>query len=178
MFGAHGIHRARARTALDHSSATRLPQGRIGRVLVAGIGGTVAIVVGLGLLVPRALLGGSASAGITGLVVTVAGLVMLGLAFWEALSGRSWHVKLLALPVLVVLLQWVSVPAVNAGLVTNAPHDHSPDATTLGLPGAREVSFHARDGVLLRGWFAPGRSRAQRPAIPTEEAFRSPLPSE
>jgi uncharacterized protein len=132
---------------------------RLARIVATATAGTVALAIGLA-LVPRAVLTSSIAAGVLSAASIIVGLVLLALAFKDALRGQRWYLKLLAIPVAVLLLQWVIVPAVNVGLITNAPHEHSPDAAALGLPGARDVSFRARDGVLLRGWFVPGESRA------------------
>ena len=59
-----------------------------------------------------------------------------------------------------VIAQWLVVPAINAGLATNAPRPPIAGAQSLGVPGARDVSFTARDGVRLAGWYVPGRSKA------------------
>lgn len=164
MLGTNAVHRVRSHIASASPSATQPARshayGRVSQIAVAAIAGVMAIVLSLGVLFPRALLAGSAAAGIIGLAATLAGLVLLVVAFRDAGRGRRWYVKLLALPVGLVLVQWVFVPAVNAGLVTNAPRDHSPDVDTLGLPFASNVYFRARDGVPLRGWFVAGRSHA------------------
>jgi pimeloyl-ACP methyl ester carboxylesterase len=59
-----------------------------------------------------------------------------------------------------VIAQWVVAPAINAGLATNVPTRSVVGAHTLGIPGARNVSFRARDGVLLAGWYVPSRNGA------------------
>lgn len=52
------------------------------------------------------------------------------------------------------------VPAINAGVATHGPRPAVPSATTLGLAGARDVVFAARDGVRLSGWYVPGHNGA------------------
>lgn len=64
------------------------------------------------------------------------------------------------LPALVGLLlfaQLVVVPAVGIVLATHGARHAVPPATSLGLPGAQDVVFPARDGTSLSGWFVPGR---------------------
>ncbi len=163
MLGTNAVNRVWGHLATVDPSTARparsLDGGRAARINAAAIAGAVAVALGLG-LVPRALLAESVGAGIVAAAAILGGLLLLGAACRDALGGRHWWTKLLGVPVALVLIQWVFVPAVNVGLVTNAPHEHSPNAEALGLPGAREVSFPARDGVLLRGWFVVGESRA------------------
>jgi pimeloyl-ACP methyl ester carboxylesterase len=86
--------------------------------------------------------------------------VLVGLAFRVALRGRRRRVKLLAIPAVIVVLVWVVFPALFAGIVTSAPHPTVADASTLGLRGARDVTFVAADGVRLAGLYVPGRNGA------------------
>ena len=66
--------------------------------------------------------------------------------------------RLLAIPLVFALVQWVLVPAVGAALATNAPRHAVASARTLGIAGARDVVFAASDGVRLAGWYAPGHN--------------------
>lgn len=93
-------------------------------------------------------------------MIGVAGLALIGLAFRLALRGRGRRAHLLALPVAVLLLQFYAVPLLGAGLAVNAPRTAVPPARMLGLPGARDVTFRAGDGVRLSGWLVPGRNAA------------------
>jgi uncharacterized protein len=140
--------------------AAFLRRGRLTRTILAGVLGVTATAVGLALYAAPAALAGVSGSTYTGLPLTVAGLVLVGLAFRLAFRGRRRRVKLLAIPVAVVTLVWVVFPAVFAGVVTSAPHPTVADAATLGLPGARDVSFPAADGVRLSGWYVPGRNGA------------------
>lgn len=90
------------------------------------------------------------------LVTFAAGVVMLGAAFRIALRGRRRRVQILAIPVVLAILQWGVLPAVGAGMIASAPHPAVLPARSLGLPGARDVSFPSADGVQLRGWYVPG----------------------
>jgi predicted acyl esterase len=67
---------------------------------------------------------------------------------------------MVAIPALFVIAQWLIAPAINVGVITNAPRPVAASAATLGLAGARDVSFPATDGVRLAGWYVPGRNRA------------------
>ncbi|MGZ4231396.1 MAG: alpha/beta hydrolase [Solirubrobacteraceae bacterium] len=135
--------------------------GRLARAMLAALLGLAATVVGLASSVPHALLTGAGGSDYTGLLFTAAGIVLVGLAFGIALPGRRRVVRV-ALAVLagVVIVQWLLVPAINAGVATHAPRPAIPSAASLGLAGARDVTFPARDGVRLAGWYVPGRNGA------------------
>lgn len=64
----------------------------------------------------------------------------------------------LAIPACFVIAQWLIEPAINAGLATHGPRPSIASASTLGFPGARDVTFPARDGTRLSGWYVPGRN--------------------
>jgi pimeloyl-ACP methyl ester carboxylesterase len=140
--------------------AVFLRRGRLARTLLAGVLGAVATAVGLALYAAPVALAGVSGSDYTGLLLTAAGLVLVGLAFRVALRGRRRRIKLVAIPVLIVVLVWVIFPALFAGIVTSAPHPTVADARTLGLRGARDVTFMAADGVRLAGWYVPGRNGA------------------
>ena len=126
--------------------------------LLVGLGATV---VGLATSVPHAVLTGLAAADLTGILATVAGIVLVVLAFWIALHGRRLVVKLaVAIPACYVIAQWLIAPAITAGIATNAPRPVIASASTLGLTGARDVTFRARDGTRLSGWYVPERNGA------------------
>ena len=134
--------------------------GRVVRGLIVGVAGLAATVAGLSLSVTGVALAGLRWSDIAGLGLTVAGLVLLRFAFRIAFRGRRRRVQLLAVPIALALLQWGVVPAINAGLVTHTPRPEIDSASTLGLPGARDVVFTASDGVRLSGWLIPGSNRA------------------
>jgi uncharacterized protein len=87
-------------------------------------------------------------------------VTLLGAGVWRLFRGRPARVKLLAIPLVYVLAQWLVLPATGAILATVQARDPVPAAATLGIPGARDVSFRAADGVRLAGWWVPGRSGA------------------
>lgn len=129
---------------------------RIARVLAVGVVGLGATLAGLATSVPQAVLTDSGGSDFTGILATAAGVALVALAFGEALRGRRLAIKLAfgTLGVLLIL-QWLIEPAINTGLITNAPRPAAAAAATLGYPGARDVSFRASDGVLLAGWYVP-----------------------
>ncbi|MGZ4706306.1 MAG: alpha/beta hydrolase, partial [Acidimicrobiales bacterium] len=97
----------------------------------------------------------------TGLLATLAGFVLVGLALRIALAGRRRLVGVVAIPiVLVVLVQWAIYPAATAAMHVAAPRPAIPSGATLGLPGATDVTFPARDGVRLAAWYVPARNGA------------------
>lgn len=131
------------------------------RVLVVGITGLAVTAAGLATSVPHAALTGVSGPDFTGIPATVAGIVMVALSFREAFRGRRLVVKLcLGTLAIYVTAQWLIAPAVNVGVITNAPRPTAAAASTLGLAGASDVSFPASDGVRLAGWYAPGRNGA------------------
>jgi pimeloyl-ACP methyl ester carboxylesterase len=134
---------------------------RLSRVLAVGLIGLGATVVGLATSVPHAMLTGASGSDVTGIAAAATGLILVGLAFREALRGPRLVVRLVvgALAAFVIA-QWLIAPAINVGVITNAPRPTVPAAATLGYRGARDVSFRASDGVRLAGWYIPGRNGA------------------
>jgi uncharacterized protein len=110
-------------------------------------------------VVPAAVAGIGAAEGL-GIAAALAGVGLLGLAFWAGFRGRRRRVQALAIPLLLAIVQWGIMPAVGAGLITSAPRPAVAPARSLGLPGARDVTFRAADGVRLAGWYVPGTSGA------------------
>jgi uncharacterized protein len=135
--------------------------GRLVRAALAGAFGLGAAVLALSVEVPHIALAGAGGSDYTGVLLGLGGLVLLGLAFRIGLRGRRLAVRLaIGAVALFIIAQWVVAPAITAGLATNAPRPRIPAAATLGLPGARDVSFPARDGVRLSGWYIPTRNGA------------------
>lgn len=137
-----------------------LATGRLGRTLINCCIGIGALVVCLGVDGPHAAMNGISRTDVSGLASGLAGITLLALGSWFALRGRRRRTQLLAIPAILVTLQWVVVPAFNVGLVTNAPRPAIQPASSLGYPGARDVSFRASDGVPLSAWFIPRPSGA------------------
>ena len=135
--------------------------GRVVRTLLAALVGLGALILGLITSIPHAALTGASGSDYTGILATLAGLLLLGLAFHIGLRGRRLAVKLaVAVPTCFVVLQWGVAPAITAGIVTNAPRPRIAQARTLGLAGARDVTFTSSDGVRLSGWYVPGENHA------------------
>ncbi len=135
--------------------------GRRIRLLLAAVVGLAATGLGLATSVPHAALTSIGGGDLTGILATAAGIALLALAFRIMLGGRRLPVKLaLGAVACLAIAQWLVAPAVNVGTVTNAPRPAVPSAKTLGLPGARDVSFRAGDGVRLVGWYVPARNGA------------------
>ncbi len=136
-------------------------RSRSARWCLLGLLGLIAMLVTLGGPLPHALLTGVTAGDILGILVGALGLTLVVLAFRVALRGRRLAVKLIVAVVAVfVIAQWLIAPAINAGLATNAPRPAVAGAATLGIAGARDVSFTARDGVRLSGWWVPAGGTA------------------
>jgi uncharacterized protein len=128
-------------------------------VCAAAVAGLAALAVGAAVHVPRIALGRARAVDYAGALLVPAGLAPIVFALRLALRGRRRRAWLVAFAVCAVVLQWFVVPVMTAGLAINAPRDSAPAARTLGLAGARDVSFHTRDGMRLDGWYVPGRER-------------------
>jgi pimeloyl-ACP methyl ester carboxylesterase len=136
-------------------------RGRIVRTALSAALALFALFVGVGVYVPHIVVAQASASDYTGTLFLVAGLVLLGLAFWLGLHGHRRLVQAIAIPLLLfVAFQWVFEPAREAGTATNTPRPADPRASTLGIAGARDVTFPARDGVRLVGWYVPGTNGA------------------
>jgi len=139
------------------SAAARIPRGV--RAALAALLGLVALAAGGAIFLSHAILTGVRPVDVLGILLIPAGLAVLVVAGRIALRGRRRWVKLVAIAIAaVVVAQFWLVPVMNAGIVTHAPREPAPAAATLGLPGARDVTFPAADGVRLSGWYVPGRT--------------------
>lgn len=134
--------------------------GRALRTAIAGTAGLAATAAGFAVHLPHALLSDTRAADVTGVAAGLAGIVLVALACHAALGGTRRRTKLLAIPAVLVLIQWFVIPVVGGGLAVNTTHPDVPSATTLGLPGARDVTFSGADGTRLAGWYVPGRNGA------------------
>jgi pimeloyl-ACP methyl ester carboxylesterase len=128
--------------------------------VLAAVVGLCALADGLVLHVPHALLRGPSATDVTGVALAAAGVALLGLAAYLAFAGTRRRTKLLAIPLGLVAIQWVVVPLVTATVVLNGTGQDGPAARSLGLAGARDVTFPARDGTRLAAWWVPGRNGA------------------
>jgi len=135
-------------------------RGRPIRALLAGVIGAAAAAPALAHHLPRLVLARAHPDDWSGLLLAAAGIALIALGLWLALRGTRLGTKLLAIPVVLVLVQWYAIPVVTAGLATNTTHPRVASASTLGLPGARDVSLKALDGVRLSGWYVPSRNGA------------------
>jgi pimeloyl-ACP methyl ester carboxylesterase len=135
-------------------------RGRLVRALLAGAIGLGVAAPGLAHHLPRLVLASAHADDYSGVLLALAGTALVALAFHTALRGTRARLKLLAIPTLLVLGQWYAIPLVTAGLATNTTHARVASASTLGLPGARDVSLTALDGVRLAGWYVPSRNGA------------------
>ena len=131
------------------------------RLVVLMLLGLAAVVLALVGPLPHAILAGPSVGDVIGVLIGAVGVGVVLMAFRMAVAGRRLAVKVgLAVVAVFVVVQWLVWPAINAGLATNAPRPVVPRAWALGLRGARDVSFVARDGVRLSGWWVPGAGTA------------------
>ncbi len=138
-----------------------LRAGRLSRVLIAGGAGLAAFILGIEAHAAGAVMAGRRASDFTGIAMAVAGAVLVGLAMGISLAGlKRWLQVLVVLALVFVLAQIVIVPSINVSVVTHSPREAVPAAQSLGLPGARDVTFAAADGVRLGGWYVPSRNRA------------------
>ena len=136
-------------------------RGRIVRTGLSAALALFALFVGVGVYGPHIVVAQATGSDYMGTLFLGAGVVLLGLAFWLGLHGHRRLVQALAIPLLLfVTIQWVLAPAFQAGYATNTPRPADSRASTLGIAGARDVTFPARDGVRLVGWYVPGTNGA------------------
>jgi fermentation-respiration switch protein FrsA (DUF1100 family) len=134
--------------------------GRTGRALVEGAAGLVAMAICLITTGPDLAMNGPTPITVAGTMLGVCGLVLCAVAYRTATKGYRRRAHLVAIPIVVVALQFVLVPAFNIGVITHAPKPTIEPASTLGYPGARDVTFRTQDGVRLAAWYVPGTNRA------------------
>jgi peptidoglycan/xylan/chitin deacetylase (PgdA/CDA1 family)/fermentation-respiration switch protein FrsA (DUF1100 family) len=136
----------------------RRTSGRALRANAAGAVGLAALVLALTTTGPDLAMNGPSPIAVAGTLAGVAGIALLVLAYRAATAGRRRRVHLLGAAVVILVLQFVVVPAFNIGVVTHAPTPAIRPATTLGYAGARDVEFTTADGIRLAGWYIPGRN--------------------
>ena len=117
-----------------------LRSGQLWRVVIAGLAGLAALVLGIKAHAAGAVMTGHRASDFTGIAMALAGVVLVGVALRLSLAGlRRWLQAILVLAAVVVLAQLVLVPAINVSVVTHAPREAMAPASTLALPGARDV---------------------------------------
>ncbi len=127
------------------------------RAFLAIAVGAFALFFGTAVSIAHLATSGPSVSDVTGALAAITGCVLIGQSFQIGLRGRRRLLKAFVIPVLALLIfQWVVSPAIWAGVATNTPRPAVPSASTLGILGAVDVTFPARDGVSLAGWFVPG----------------------
>ena len=135
--------------------ATRAGQGvRAVTWLLAGTAGTAA---GAGLAPARLVGAGLSATVLVGTLSLVGGLVLLGLGIVALLRALPGWWRLLAIPIVFVVLQLGVLPLTMAVIGT---HPVREPFTTPMPDGAERVAFTTRDGVPLTAWYTPSRNRA------------------
>jgi pimeloyl-ACP methyl ester carboxylesterase len=131
------------------------------RAVVASLGGTVAVVAGVGLTLIRVIKLGLSWGDVPGLILLAAGVALLVLAaVWFLGPIRRWR-KLVGLPVGILWVYYVILPLTVAVYTTHVPPTAVGSRTPgdLGLP-YRDVAVTTADGVRLSGWYLPSKNRA------------------
>ena len=148
--------------------------GRAGRgaaALLLGIAGTV---VGAGVASAHLAKAGLDAAAVLAAVVLAAGLVLLiwgTVALVRAMPG--WW-RLLAIPVVLAVAQFVVMPLTFAFHATNRP----PGPLGTGTPASygltyQDVAFRTADGVRLSAWYIPARNGAAVVLLPGSGSTRT-----
>lgn len=131
----------------------------VGAVALAlGLLGTA---VGAGIGVVHLAKAGLVPSSVAGLAALASGLVLLGIGGWRLTRLLPGWWRLAALPVALLLFQFVLVPVTPAVAGTNPAPTTVDDRTPayLHLTFA-EVSFTTADGVRLSGWYIPSTNGA------------------
>ena len=117
--------------------------------------GLAACTVGVGISGVHIAIAGASGSDYTGVVLVAAGIALTALAIRAGLRGqrKRWSCSMISIGAIYV--QWVILPVGTAGIVTSAPHPDIASAATW-YPGARDVTFPARDGVRLAGGMCRG----------------------
>jgi fermentation-respiration switch protein FrsA (DUF1100 family) len=134
--------------------------GRAGRALIAGTAGLAGLLLAFTTAGPALAMNGPTPTAVTGTAVGVVGFALLVVAYQTATAGYRHRVHVFGALVVILLLQFMVVPAFNVGVITHAPRPAIRAATTLRYPGARDVTFSTPDGVRLAAWYVPGRNQA------------------
>jgi uncharacterized protein len=150
-------------TGVPHVAAAaiwRNPTVRRGRPVITAIAGLVAVVGCLATTGPQLAMNGPTFVDLVGTAAGIAGIALLGIAYRVATRGHRRRVHLLGIPILLLVFQFLLVPAFNIGIITHAPKPNIRPAASLGYPGARDVMFRTPDGVMLSAWYVPGTNHA------------------
>ena len=135
--------------------------GRLGLGAFAFVVGVIGMTVGIGVGVMHVMKAGLSVTAAAGLLVLVCSLLLVvfgGVMLLRRLPG--WW-RLVSVPVVLVLLQFVLVPVTPAVYATNLPPTEVGDAapSDRGL-GYEDVDFTTADGVRLSGWYVPSANGA------------------
>ena len=141
-------------------AAGYLRGGRTLRTILAFALGLFATAHGIGVHVAHAAKVGLGGADSTGLLELVAGIALLLLALVLQLAGRRWRARALVVLGALLAVEWLVIPVAVGAYATGVPHAPVPPAASTGIAGATDVTFPARDGTRLAGWWAPRRNGA------------------
>lgn len=137
-----------------------LRAGRAGRTILAAGVGLFATAHGIGVHVAHIAKVGTSGADYTGVAALAAGIVLLLLAFALQLAGRRWRARALVIVAGLLAIELIVIPVTVGAYATSVPHAPVRAAASIGVSGAKDVTFPARDGTRLAGWYVPGTNGA------------------
>jgi hypothetical protein len=105
-------------------------------VVVIGAAGLIAAVEGLTTAGPQLVMNGPTVLDVAGTAAGLAGFVMIGIAYRAATRQHRRRVHLLGMPILLLMCQFLLVPAFNIGIITHASKPNIRPASSLGYAGA------------------------------------------
>jgi len=140
--------------------ALYLRTGRTVRTILAAAVGLFATAHGIGVHIAHLAKVEVGGADYTGLLALAAGIVLLLLAIALQLAGRRWPARILVIVVSLLAIEVVVIPVTVGAYATSVPHAPVRSAGSIGVAGAQDVTFPARDGTRLAGWYVPGTNGA------------------
>jgi uncharacterized protein len=127
--------------------------------------GTLGLVVGAGVGVMHVLRAGATLRAVTGLVVLATGLTLLAVATTGAVRAVGGWRRWLAIPVALVVVQFLVLPLTLAVYAVNVPRGAIAETTPADRGLAYEdVTLTTSDGVALAAWYVPPSGTPSRDA--------------
>jgi uncharacterized protein len=140
--------------------ALYLRTGRGVRTILAAAVGLFATAHGISVHVAHLAKVEIGGADYTGLVALAAGIVLLLLAVALQLADRRWPARILVIVVGLLAVEVIVIPVTVGAYATSVPHAPVRAAGSIAVAGAQDVTFAARDGTRLAGWYVPGTNGA------------------
>jgi uncharacterized protein len=141
--------------------------GRVGEGATALLLGTAGTAVGAGIASAHIAKTGLDAAAVLAAIVLVTGLFLLGWGVVALVRATPGWWRLLTVPLVLALLQFVLLPLTVAVNATNRP----PGPLGAGSPASygfayQDVAFRTSDGVRLSAWYIPARNGAAVVLLP------------